>query len=130
MNDSTEREFPWGWLLVAVGLIWYFAEQGNSDLPEPTPVAPITSNYETDPGTSDPSYDPGYDYGYDSDPGYDSGYDSGDESDYGYEYDTGYENPAPGDDGSFDCAPGQGPVMVAPGDPNGLDGDGDGIGCE
>jgi hypothetical protein len=42
----------------------------------------------------------------------------------------GYENPAAGDDGSFDCAPGGGPVFVGSSDPAGLDGDGDGIGCE
>ncbi|MEX0754119.1 MAG: hypothetical protein WD556_03240 [Actinomycetota bacterium] len=45
-------------------------------------------------------------------------------------WDTGYENPAPGDDGSFDCPPGGGPVYVGDDDPAGLDGDGDGIGCE
>ena len=42
----------------------------------------------------------------------------------------GYENPAPGDDGTADCVPGQGPVYVGSNDPNGLDGDGDGWGCE
>lgn len=42
----------------------------------------------------------------------------------------GYENPAPGNDGSYDCAPGQGPVVVGGSDPGGLDRDGDGIGCE
>jgi hypothetical protein len=47
-----------------------------------------------------------------------------------FDFQPGYENPAPGDDGSWDCAPGQGPVPVGPDDPNGLDGDGDGIGCE
>ena len=41
-----------------------------------------------------------------------------------------YENPAPGDDGSFDCPPGGGPVYVGSSDPANLDGDGDGIGCE
>ncbi len=44
--------------------------------------------------------------------------------------DGGYENPAPGNDGSYDCAPGQGPVYVGANDPAGLDADGDGIGCE
>ena len=44
--------------------------------------------------------------------------------------DTGYENPAAGDDGSFDCVPGQAPVYVGTYDPAGLDGDGDGWGCE
>jgi hypothetical protein len=43
---------------------------------------------------------------------------------------TYYENPAPGDDGSYDCPPGGGPVYVGSNDPAGLDGDGDGIGCE
>ncbi len=42
----------------------------------------------------------------------------------------GYENPAPGDDGSYDCPPGGAPVYVGSNDPAGLDGDGDGIGCE
>jgi hypothetical protein len=42
----------------------------------------------------------------------------------------GYENPAPGDDGSYDCPPGGGPIAVPPCDPAGLDADGDGIGCE
>ena len=42
----------------------------------------------------------------------------------------GYENPAPGNDGSYDCPPGGGPVYVGSNDPAGLDGDGDGIGCE
>jgi hypothetical protein len=42
----------------------------------------------------------------------------------------GYENPATGDDGTADCSPGQAPVYVGSSDPNGLDGDGDGIGCE
>jgi hypothetical protein len=42
----------------------------------------------------------------------------------------GYENPAPGDDGSYDCPPGDGPVYVGSYDPAGLDGDGDGWGCE
>ncbi len=42
----------------------------------------------------------------------------------------GYENPAPGDDGTADCPPGGGPVYVGLNDPNGLDGDGDGWGCE
>jgi hypothetical protein len=41
-----------------------------------------------------------------------------------------YENPAPGDDGSYDCPPGGGPVYVGSNDPAGLDGDGDSIGCE
>ncbi len=49
----------------------------------------------------------------------------------GDDYGTGgYENPAPGNDGTPDCAPGQGPVYVGSSDPYGLDGDGDGIGCE
>jgi hypothetical protein len=43
---------------------------------------------------------------------------------------SGYENPAPGNDGSFDCVPGQAPVYVGSNDPAGLDGDGDGVGCE
>jgi hypothetical protein len=43
---------------------------------------------------------------------------------------SGYENPAPGDDGTADCSPGQAPVYVGTNDPNGLDRDGDGIGCE
>ena len=42
----------------------------------------------------------------------------------------GFENPAPGNDGSYDCPPGGGPVYVGSSDPAGLDGDGDGIGCE
>lgn len=42
----------------------------------------------------------------------------------------GYENPAPGNDGSFDCVPGQAPIYVGSNDPAGLDGDGDGVGCE
>jgi hypothetical protein len=41
-----------------------------------------------------------------------------------------YENPAPGDDGTTDCPPGGGPVYVGSNDPNGFDGDGDGVGCE
>lgn len=41
-----------------------------------------------------------------------------------------YENPAPGDDGSYDCPPGGGPIYVGDSDPAGLDGDGDGLGCE
>jgi hypothetical protein len=45
-------------------------------------------------------------------------------------YSGGYENPAPGNDGTPDCVPGQGPVYVGSNDPNGLDGDGDGWGCE
>ena len=44
--------------------------------------------------------------------------------------DNTYENPALGDDGSYDCPPGGGPVFVGSSDPAGLDGDGDGIGCE
>jgi Prokaryotic membrane lipoprotein lipid attachment site len=48
-------------------------------------------------------------------------------SDYGT---GGYENPAPGNDGTPDCAPGQGPVYVGSSDPYGLDRDGDGWGCE
>jgi hypothetical protein len=47
-----------------------------------------------------------------------------------YPYNTGYENPAPGNDGSYDCPPGGGPVYVGSNDPANLDGDGDGIGCE
>jgi hypothetical protein len=43
---------------------------------------------------------------------------------------VGYENPAPGNDGTIDCPPGGGPVYVGSNDPNGYDGDGDGIGCE
>jgi hypothetical protein len=39
------------------------------------------------------------------------------------------ENPAPGDDGSLDCGS-SGPVYVGGSDPMGLDGDGDGWGCE
>ncbi len=42
----------------------------------------------------------------------------------------GYENPAPGDDGTADCPPGGDPVWVGSYDPKGLDGDGDGWGCE
>jgi hypothetical protein len=42
----------------------------------------------------------------------------------------GYENPAPGDDGTADCPPGGGPVYVGSNDPNNLDHDGDGWGCE
>ena len=42
----------------------------------------------------------------------------------------GYENPAPGDDGTPDCAPGQPPVWVGDNDPYDLDGDGNGWGCE
>lgn len=49
----------------------------------------------------------------------------------GNDYGTGgYENPAPGNDGTPDCAPGQGPVYVGSNDPYGLDRDGDGWGCE
>jgi hypothetical protein len=47
-----------------------------------------------------------------------------------YNFGPGYENPAPGNDGSVDCAPGQGPIFVGSSDPAGLDGDGDGVGCE
>ena len=47
-----------------------------------------------------------------------------------YPIQGGYENPAPGNDGSYDCPPGGGPVDVGSNDPAGLDGDGDGIGCE
>lgn len=47
-----------------------------------------------------------------------------------YQPGGGYENPAPGNDGSFDCPPGGGPVYVGSNDPAGLDGDGDGTGCE
>jgi hypothetical protein len=43
---------------------------------------------------------------------------------------AGYENPAPGDDGSYDCPPGGGAVWVGSNDPANLDGDGDGWGCE
>jgi hypothetical protein len=32
--------------------------------------------------------------------------------------------------GDLDCSDVSGPVVVLPDDPNGLDGDGDGIGCE
>ena len=43
---------------------------------------------------------------------------------------TGFaEDPAPGDDGSLDCGS-HGPVYVGSNDPMGLDGDGDGWGCE
>jgi len=49
----------------------------------------------------------------------------------GNDYGTGgYENPAPGDDGTPDCAPGQPPVWVGNDDPYDLDGNGDGWGCE
>jgi hypothetical protein len=42
----------------------------------------------------------------------------------------GYENPAPGNDGSYDCPPGGEPVYVGSNDPAGLDADSDGWGCE
>jgi hypothetical protein len=47
-----------------------------------------------------------------------------------YRYTPGYENPAPGDDGTPDCPPGGGPVLVPANDPYGLDGNGNGVGCE
>jgi hypothetical protein len=42
----------------------------------------------------------------------------------------GYENPAPGDDGTADCPPGGAPVYVGTNDPNNLDANGDGWGCQ
>jgi hypothetical protein len=47
-----------------------------------------------------------------------------------YHRPPGYENPAPGNDGTPDCPPGGGPVYVGSTNPNGFDGDGDGLGCE
>jgi hypothetical protein len=47
-----------------------------------------------------------------------------------YRYTPGYENPAPGDDGTPDCPPAGGPVLVPANDPYGLDGNGNGVGCE
>jgi hypothetical protein len=78
-------------------------------------------NREVVPTYQVPIY-PSVDDGGWTDPGYDLPPGGG--------FQPGYENPAPGDDGSYDCAPGQAPVQVAPGDPYNLDADGDGVGCE
>jgi hypothetical protein len=47
-----------------------------------------------------------------------------------HRYTPGYENPAPGDDGTPACPPDGGPVLVPANDAYGLDGNGDGVGCE
>jgi hypothetical protein len=73
----------------------------------------------------------GYDVGYDD--GWDDGYDDGVAgSDLGSS-----PSPAPSDAEDLpdvgydlDCSDFSGPVYVSPGDPHGLDADGDGVGCE
>lgn len=100
MDDEGRRRLGW-WAAGGVAALLLWSPW-NNDGREPPPPAPL--NYTDSGYTGPPSvYDPGH---------------------------SGYENPAPGDDGTADCVPGQGPVYVGPSDPNGLDGDGDGIGCE
>jgi hypothetical protein len=106
--STQERRWPVGWIVIAAMLIlWFLAAQSDDAPASPTYNPPSYSGAGT----------------YTSDPG-DAGMTEFDSPG------TYYENPAPGDDGSSDCPPGGGPVVVAPGDPAGLDGDGDGIGCE
>ena len=100
MTPSKGRDWPVGWLIIGAILLFLFVRAQLTD-------APPTPNYNGPVGNA-PPYNP---------PTFDSG-------------GTGYENPAPGDDGSSDCPPGGGPVYVGSSDPAGLDGDGDGIGCE
>ena len=96
------------WLAVAVAVGWWLSDAYQTEV-ERRSLRPVVPVYHPQP-----AYQPGsVDFG------------EGGSGDF-----TGYENPAPGDDGSDDCAPGQSPVYVGANDPSGLDGDGDGIGCE
>lgn len=125
-----EQQKPkWGWWVAGAVLaliVWNTYQENH----KPDPVTPLYTNVSSYSGTStsashgSESYGSGYgsdSYGSGS---YGSGYGT---DDYGT---GGYENPAPGNDGTPDCAPGQGPVYVGNNDPYGLDGDGDGWGCE
>lgn len=71
-------------------------------------------------------------YGFDGD-GDGIGCESYDESYYGDDSDESYDDSG-GDEsdeyGDLDCSDISGPVYVPPDDPNGLDGDADGVGCE
>lgn len=107
MDGEHRRDLGWWVAAVVVLLLWH---PWSGDRPEPAPPVPVnftntryTNPSDTGIGSTGPLYTPSQ---------------------------VGYENPAPGDDGTADCVPGQGPVYVGSSDPNGLDGDGDGIGCE
>jgi uncharacterized membrane protein len=126
---SSRRHAGW-WIaafVVGIGLLaWNIAYNASADKRD-QPERP-TINIVLGSSSSGTGYSPAYSSGPYSGSG-----SSSDGSIYtpGDDYGTGgYENPAPGNDGTPDCAPGQGPVYVGSGDPYGLDGDGDGIGCE
>jgi hypothetical protein len=106
-----------GWIPAVILLLagtWLLGWVGGSEAP---PSAPVYSPAYQPPLYEPPAlYDPPPVY---EPPLYDPSYP-----------DSGFaEDPAPGDDGSLDCGT-SGPVYVGSSDPMGLDGDGDGIGCE
>lgn len=105
---SSGKSKTWVWIVLVVfaWLAWSMYQQSR-EADQPTSFQPyvgVNQPISDDPGSFlDPAEPPGGTY---------------------------YENPAPGDDGSYDCPPGGGPVYVGSNDPAGLDGDGDGWGCE
>jgi hypothetical protein len=104
--STQERQGLWGWIILVAALLVGLTIAANSeDAPTPAQhhVVEGPGLLPANGGTSNAGYDG---------------------------LDTGYENPALGDDGSSDCPPGGGAVYVGSSDPAGLDGDGDGIGCE
>jgi hypothetical protein len=122
---ATESDSGVGWWILAAIVGWIVWTNSQADEPAPSPPAPVYYNDPyvplPPPTREQPSYSGGLPVPTRTPLPLGGGT---------YKPIGGYENPAPGDDGTFDCAPGQGPVYVGPGDPNGLDGDGDGVGCE
>jgi hypothetical protein len=150
-NSGGSSHALWWGIAIVVGLVLWNNSQHQASPAQPLPRVNNGTSYMVTPSTvpSAPTATPTPDYNGSS-PG--AGYGIGNLPTYGTttpsngsttpsnggagispSYGTthvGYENPAPGDDGTADCVPGQAPVYVGSNDPNGLDRDGDGWGCE